>query len=599
MGVAELSDTSAPLVLTTLDGQTLYLRPKRRRTAGDLPGHEFHGNQWTDAQGGTHEDRRQRQEAGVVLSRASDVPIAVEHLVNKQKVGVSDKVAAKTIVAMGERSEHVNLQNMQTTGLENKNIFGPHASNLKRDEMPQLPEDHDGQMAFFKHLAENGVRMKIVSADPRELMATQAELDSVKVGQIYKYLLEHDGKLRGEVGPLFVSKEGAIIDGHHRWASVAAYSLTHPGTKVPVAVLNVPIKRALEISEAFGKQAGIEHQGFTQGFKAAAGQEEIAPKVPFKDIDVSEPPPDAPPKPDDIHPWNWINGRWVYIPTDTADGVPPSLDLRTAGDYEGHPFHGNQYTDGQGGAKTDDGGKGKDSTSPAAEKFNTYFKEKGYKVAQLDDIGDEGKKSFADAGLTLRPATQELPGHVLQGVDEGIQDVDKTFPGLHMKENVRIVVADYAAEQGAPAASALTTPKGAFMLINSNPQSMTDFRHAGSETFTIAGRRAKELGLTGEERERAMFRDVVVHESGHFVDALTGDGLTNMTIDSLLLSLPNATEDAVIPKWLDKHVSTYAAAAGPHEAAAEIWTAVVRDYKLPRELDFMKDRIKGAFKRAT
>lgn len=302
--------------------QTAY----RLRGLGDVEGHEFHGNQWTDVAGVSQPERRERSKEVGVYSRASDVPHVATKLKNGEKVTADPKVAAATIEHMGTQSEHVNLEHLDVAGVENRNIFNEHATNFTRAEMPQLPEDAAGQKAFFEHLNEHGIRIKFANADPRELMAAQNELDSVKVGQIYKYVNEHGGKLRGDTGPLFISKEGAIIDGHHRWASMAAYAMTHPETRVPVAMLSAPISKAIDVSLAYGEKAGIAREDIKAGFrqpKAAAAKDDDG----FAPIVVSDPPPNAPPKPDNIHPWNWVNGRWVWIPTDSADGVPPTLGL--------------------------------------------------------------------------------------------------------------------------------------------------------------------------------------------------------------------------------------------------------------------------------
>jgi hypothetical protein len=384
--------------LTPIELQVLRHALRKLKAAGDLPGHEFHGNQWTDAAGGTHEERRTGERATEVFRRASDAPRIIEHIEHGRVARATPQVAATAIEQMASHTNHANLQMLQAEGEANKNIYGPHATELKRGEMPQLPEEKDGQMAFLQHLHANGVEMKIIDVDPRELMATQAELDSVKVGQIYKYLLQHEGKLRGETGPLFVSKELNIIDGHHRWASVAAYALTHPGVRVPVAVLNVPIKRALELSEQFDVKRGIEHKTFAAPMKAAAGKNNDG----FAPIDLTPPPPDAPPPPDTIHPWNWVNGRWIWIPTDTADGVPPTLDLpekkaRALGDVEGHPFHGNQWTNGVGG--------GRDAAVPKGDR---QAREEW--IRSLTEDERNGIKDFVGPNGVYAPVNEYLRG---------------------------------------------------------------------------------------------------------------------------------------------------------------------------------------------
>ncbi len=59
-----------------------------------------------------------------------------------------------------------------------------------------------------------------------------------------------------------------------------------------------------------------------------------------------------------------------------------------------------------------------------------------------------------------------------------------------------------------------------------------------------------------------MYRGVVIHELGHFVDNMTDQGLTDATISTLLAKMPQRD----IPEFVKK-VSGYSSKAGPKEAA--------------------------------
>lgn len=126
-----------------------------------------------------------------------------------------------------------DLQLLSVSGEGNENLFATHLTDIPRSGMPQLPTSPEGLAAFQATMSSRGVKLSRESVDPRTLKSTQTELNSVKVGSVYAYTAVGGG-LREERGILVVSKEGGVIDGHHRYAAMAAYAVHHPETRVNV-----------------------------------------------------------------------------------------------------------------------------------------------------------------------------------------------------------------------------------------------------------------------------------------------------------------------------------------------------------------------------
>jgi hypothetical protein len=158
----------------------------------------------------------------------------------KVKVGAAD---LKDMMASLAGSDSVNLSRVAVDGEDN--LFRKHARKIPRSEMPQLPTKTHLMGPFTDALAERGVKGEMEEIDPRELTATQSELDSAKVGQMYARAME--GTLNREA-VAFVSRDGEILDGHHRWAALAAASASGVEASMKVIRLDIDIDTLLEIA---------------------------------------------------------------------------------------------------------------------------------------------------------------------------------------------------------------------------------------------------------------------------------------------------------------------------------------------------------------
>jgi hypothetical protein len=162
-----------------------------------------------------------------------------------------------------------------------ESLRGPDGKPLPRDVMPQLggipkkgspaddekkfPKNNVGGVdigpAFEQHLAEKGVAVKRASVPAASLKASQAELKSSSVA----FLMSPEGRKKMEDmgGTIYVSRDGYVIDGHHRWAALVGID-TEDGkigqTPIQVTVVDMPIREVLKEAGTFADVMGIERK---------------------------------------------------------------------------------------------------------------------------------------------------------------------------------------------------------------------------------------------------------------------------------------------------------------------------------------------------
>lgn len=212
-----------------------------------------------------------RQGKTVALSNVAEVNTLLEEL-HKFAKDAKDK---------GEKVK-LNLCKISVPGT---NLFcgealkGPDGKPIPRDKMPQLagkpkkgspsddpekfPVDKDGEVnvgeAFEKYLDEKGIATKVKDVPAAMLKASQSELKGDKVA----FMMTPKGqkKVGLDSNTIYVSKDGYVIDGHHRWAAKVGLDGEDGklgDTKMKVKVIDMPIQDVLREANAFTSAMGIE-----------------------------------------------------------------------------------------------------------------------------------------------------------------------------------------------------------------------------------------------------------------------------------------------------------------------------------------------------
>lgn len=229
-----------------------------------------------------------------------DKPSGIPDEIGKEKLdkfvtdiaAVGKEIADKR--ARGEETKKINLCKVTVPGT---NLYCEKNKGLTRVEMPQfkgepvpgspaskMPIDKEGNVdtepLFRKMLVDKGIETTQTEVPADRLKATQSELGADKVLGMVEGL-EKDPTNPGLTGPIFVSRDGYVIDGHHRWAAIAAYNAKYPDKQIPMKceVIDKPIDEAIPMCNKFAADMGIasKAQGVTTG-NAAEPKQKVAEK---------------------------------------------------------------------------------------------------------------------------------------------------------------------------------------------------------------------------------------------------------------------------------------------------------------------------------
>jgi len=185
-----------------------------------------------------------------------------------------DKLAdmANQAKAKGENAPDFDLCQVSIPGT---NLFCAGNKGIPRAQMPQLkgkpaPNSHaaniakktgedtvDGEKYFVQALKKMGVTMTPKKVNADTLKSTQSQLVGTKVAGMAK-ALEADPKHPAITAPIFVSKDGYVLDGHHRWAAqVGAGILGDKTVMINVIEVDMPIDKLVNYSNEFATKFGI------------------------------------------------------------------------------------------------------------------------------------------------------------------------------------------------------------------------------------------------------------------------------------------------------------------------------------------------------
>jgi hypothetical protein len=208
--------------------------------------------------------------------------------IERQQIStIVDKLAelGKQAKEKGEQAPNFNLCQVSIPGT---NLYCDGNIGIPREEMPQfkgtpekgspadkLPRDSSGEVdteEFFKEmLNKKGIKVSEPTNIPADrLKATQSELVGVKVAGMSKVLADKNHPAYGKItAPIYVSNDGYVLDGHHRWAAIVAHNAANPKNQIPMAVrvVDEPIRPLVKRSNAFAEKIGIKPKAADTGAK--------------------------------------------------------------------------------------------------------------------------------------------------------------------------------------------------------------------------------------------------------------------------------------------------------------------------------------------
>ena len=221
-------------------------------------------------------------------------PLSAVTPIERQQIStIIDKLAelGKQAKEKGEKAPNFNLCQVSVPGT---NLYCDGNKGIPREDMPQfkgtpepgsiadkLPKDENGEAdteEFFKQmLNKQGIKVSEPTAVPADrLKATQSELVGPKVAGMSKVLADPNHPAYEKItAPIYVSNDGYVLDGHHRWAAIVAHNAANPKNQIPmnVRVIDEPIEPLVKRSNKFAEEIGIRAKKADTG--AAGGPSPI------------------------------------------------------------------------------------------------------------------------------------------------------------------------------------------------------------------------------------------------------------------------------------------------------------------------------------
>ncbi|MFZ9354191.1 MAG: hypothetical protein ACO25L_05170, partial [Candidatus Nanopelagicales bacterium] len=464
--------------------------------------------------------------------------------------------------AKGEKAPNINLCQITVPGT---NLYCDDNLGIPREEMPQfkgkaiegsraanMPVDKDGEVdtepVFKEMLKQKGIKVSQTEVPADKLKATQNELVGAKVLGMMG-ALEKDPQHEKITAPIYVSRDGYVIDGHHRWAAIAAYNAAHPDSQIPmkVQVIDMDIKDAIPMCNNFAEEIGIAAK------KADANKETPA------DVKTAEEPKAAEVKPNEKDPESNVK---------SFKGEKSGKDIKTV-EFEGGGMlfgtvhRNNEMVDdilnqvkatvpkekwkdivfvGEGGATGDSGElEFHDEMEYAAPKF----KEIGAGVDSFDgdeldvhnDQSDLYKSQEEQTGLSQ---SKIKAGNWASMIGQG-EGVDTMSPNDFLDDEGKEFLQQSAKEAGFPPIQNWDNPseqdKDTLYRL-SFPEDNGD-RETGVNDVQVAFNKARDLNLIKKQKE--------LSAQGKIPVVIAGEGHTDL-VDDILKGKEKATEKLPEPK---------------------------------------------------
>lgn len=212
----------------------------------------------------------------------------------------------KDAVSKGEKAPTYNLCKVSMPG---SNLFCAESKGIPRAKMPQLSGQAregtpawaardakgtvDGAPVFQQSLIDHGIKVEAKDMPASHLRATQAELDGPKVASMYVAM--KNGKI--PESPIFVTTDGYIVDGHHRWAAKVALDAADGklgDITMPVKEVHLDIGATLDFANKFTTDFGIKTKGLgaaAEGLRAAIRASVLAIRAAGVPESLAEHPP--------------------------------------------------------------------------------------------------------------------------------------------------------------------------------------------------------------------------------------------------------------------------------------------------------------------
>lgn len=215
-------------------------------------------------------------DCGSDIGKAQDLLRDGKHIRLNTEIEVSlliDRIAEEAAQAKKDGKDAPDY-NFCLVTVPNTSLFCGESKGVARIHMPQFSgqpvegsyaatryddEEHESNVMdeFADLLDELGIDVETKDIPVQNLKATQNELVGAKVAGIRQAM--RDGKIEDKA--IYVTRDGYVVDGHHRWAAKMALDLEDGklgDVAMPVKMIDADIGYILDLSNGFTRLAGIK-----------------------------------------------------------------------------------------------------------------------------------------------------------------------------------------------------------------------------------------------------------------------------------------------------------------------------------------------------
>jgi hypothetical protein len=170
-----------------------------------------------------------------------------------RKVTVNPEDVEPMLELMSQGSDQPNLTLLSVKGMEGE-TFDTENLGLDRSQMPQVPSQLKAK--FIADMEAQGVGMERSERNPIGLKPIQGEISGRSAG----FIMQNEKKDRKvtDAARVLVTRDGWILDGHHRWAGSVALELAGHGHSLPVLILDQDLGFAMDTVRKWGEANGVQ-----------------------------------------------------------------------------------------------------------------------------------------------------------------------------------------------------------------------------------------------------------------------------------------------------------------------------------------------------
>lgn len=188
--------------------------------------------------------------------------VAANAIAQDQPATIRREDIPATMTLLSEAPAEANLYNLKIVGGPDLTQGRNPADLVPRDQLPQAPSARKAE--FVTEMRDRGLNVTEDVVDPSTLTPMQNHLSAAKVGQMMGRMDAGTAKFDDKKDRIIVSRDGYIMDGHHRYAAAALRTASGKPTKLTVYKVDANRDDLVGIMKAWNQAAGIRSLGAGQ-----------------------------------------------------------------------------------------------------------------------------------------------------------------------------------------------------------------------------------------------------------------------------------------------------------------------------------------------